>query len=360
MLAHKYRPEKHRIGGWYVSEKLDGNRAFWDGGVTRGMWKDGVPWANTEKDDRYVSRQKSTGLWSRLGNVIHAPDWWLDELPRILLDGELWIGRGIPNRQLLSSTIKKLKPDDEAWGHVRYWVFDSPPPANIFKPGIIDLTHFKTELDISLVRWFLRAAEKSQLFIPASSHSFANVYTNLPEQLDRSASASLLTQISLPRDNEEAHERVIEILDKVTDQGAEGVVLRQPNSWWTPERSHSLLKIKKLHDAEGIVKGYTTGRKTDLGSKLLGLMGALVLDFRGQRLELSGFTDDERALCELEGKRVKLRAACRWACDHPGEEAPDWITNQNFPRGSVVTFRYRELSRDGIPQEARYWRKRED
>ena len=36
---------------------------------------------------------------------------------------------------------------------------------------------------------------------------------------------------------------------------------------------------------------------------------------------------------------------------------PDWITNHTFPRGQV-TFRYRELSDDGVPKEARYWRTR--
>jgi len=44
-LASKYDEEKHFIGGYYWSEKLDGMRAIWDGGVTRGMLKSDVPWA---------------------------------------------------------------------------------------------------------------------------------------------------------------------------------------------------------------------------------------------------------------------------------------------------------------------------
>ena len=39
MLAHKFNPKKHRIGGWYMSEKLDGMRCWWDSGVTRGILK---------------------------------------------------------------------------------------------------------------------------------------------------------------------------------------------------------------------------------------------------------------------------------------------------------------------------------
>jgi ATP-dependent DNA ligase len=34
MLAHKH--EGQNILGWLYSEKLDGMRCFWDGGITRG------------------------------------------------------------------------------------------------------------------------------------------------------------------------------------------------------------------------------------------------------------------------------------------------------------------------------------
>ncbi len=53
------------LTGWWLSEKLDGVRAYWDG----------------------------KSLISRLGNRFHAPDWFLEGLPDIPLDGELWIGR---------------------------------------------------------------------------------------------------------------------------------------------------------------------------------------------------------------------------------------------------------------------------
>src|SRR5205809_6855024 len=93
MLAHKYVPERdsERIKGWYCSQKLDGVRAMWDGGVSRGLLASEVPWANVEKDYRYIEENRATGLWSRLGKVIHAPDWFLDQLPLYPMDGELWI-----------------------------------------------------------------------------------------------------------------------------------------------------------------------------------------------------------------------------------------------------------------------------
>src|SRR5947209_4846684 len=54
------------LTGWWMSEKLDGVRAYWDG------------------------RQ----FLSRLGNLYHAPDWFTAGLPAdVPLDGELWIDR---------------------------------------------------------------------------------------------------------------------------------------------------------------------------------------------------------------------------------------------------------------------------
>jgi DNA ligase-1 len=78
-----------------------------------------------------------------------------------------------------------------------------------------------------------------------------------------------------------------EVISGIVSRGGEGVVLRDPWSVWTPERSHQLLKIKGIEDDEAIVTGYTEGK-----GKLEGMMGALVTNYKGNRLELSGFTEE--------------------------------------------------------------------
>ena len=86
-----------------MSEKYDGLRAYWDG-------------------------QK---LWSRKGNLIHAPDYFLAELPRdIALDGELWIGHGKFEETI--SIVRSETPDDR-WKRVRYMVFDAPQARGTFE-----------------------------------------------------------------------------------------------------------------------------------------------------------------------------------------------------------------------------------
>jgi ATP-dependent DNA ligase len=117
---------------------------------------------------------------------------------------------------------------------------------------------------------------------------------------------------------------------------------------WTPTRSHGVLKYKPFSDAEGTITGFTSGRKTDKGSKLLGKIGALILTYKGKRLELAGLTDEER-----EFSNQKARS---WAIENPGSDMPDWTNGKHFTKGQVVTFKYRELSDDAIPKDARYMR----
>ena len=113
-LADHYDPHKHDVAGWFVSEKLDGTRCFWDGGLTRGLPTEQVPWASIIDPKTGEKKAKikpvATGLWSRYGNPIMAPDWWLNQLPACPLDGELWAGRG--KFQLCRSICGGDTPDE--------------------------------------------------------------------------------------------------------------------------------------------------------------------------------------------------------------------------------------------------------
>ena len=355
-LAHNYNPKKHGIGGWFLSEKLDGMRAFWDGGISRGIPKKDVPWANNTKDSRYQIPPIATGLWSRYGNVIHAPDMWLDRLPDIPLDGELWIGR--ESRQRLMSIVKQLIPNGLDWGDVSYYVFDSPPFERIFADGIINNTNYHKMISWYDIEQFInRSSRRNKLISVGSISRFETIVTQLKDFC--SWPAIYLPQEQLPFQTILAEETIRQKLIEISMLGGEGLMLREPSSFWWPERTYKLLKVKKLQDMEGEVIGYITGKETDKGSKLLGMMGALILKLpNGARMELSGFTDDERQLqCIENSVPLSTFDARDWARRNPGIECPAWIENPSFPRGDKVSFKYRGESRDGIPQEARYWRK---
>lgn len=325
-LSHVYDPAKHKIKGWFASEKMDGQRAFWDGGVSRGLLTSDVPWANIEKDGRYKTPTKATGLWSRYGKPIQAPSWFLDSLPSHPADGELWSGPG--RFQYTSSVIKQLIPD-ERWTHVQYKIFDIPTYRQVFSDRKLTGKYAKTFSGI--MAWL-----KARGVVDQPTMQFIDIVAKY---------GSIMHEQRYFSDLETE-------LTKVLANGGEGLILRNPYSIWTPERVYSSLKYKPFQDSEGIVVGYQWGRETDKGSKLLGLMGAMIVEWKGKQFKLSGFTDEERVMCGPDNSREGF-------ADPGGTVSSSW-TNPLFPRGASVTFSYRELSDDKIPKEARFLRKRED
>ncbi|KAL4235331.1 hypothetical protein ACF0H5_006966 [Mactra antiquata] len=95
LLAHKYQDGETNPTGWWMSEKLDGVRAYWNGRC----------------------------FYSRLGNAFYAPSWFTKDLPKDMhLDGELFGGR-----KKFQSTVSIVKtPEHQHWNKVMYCVFDAP------------------------------------------------------------------------------------------------------------------------------------------------------------------------------------------------------------------------------------------
>lgn len=101
MLALRYDASIDPAAYW-VSEKLDGVRALWDGQRLR----------------------------FRSGRELVAPAWFVAALPASALDGELWLGRRRFDE--LSGLIRREDPQDPGWRSVRYMVFDQPGGAGDF------------------------------------------------------------------------------------------------------------------------------------------------------------------------------------------------------------------------------------
>ena len=348
-LAKKFDEVKSKIAGWMLSEKLDGSRCFWDGGISRGMATKDVPWASLTNPKTGEPKTKikpvATGLWSRYGNPIMAPNSFLDSLPAIPLDGELWAGRG--NFQLCRSIVAGDEPDSR-FDQVKYAVY-SMPGARVWADGEIKNTNFHRYI------YFDDCAKLMvEPFYEAEfcEHTFEIELSVLQQYLteDPEAPCYVHKQIQLPNDEAAACAALDSFMDGVMDRGGEGVVIRNPKGLWTPRRVNDLLKYKPIDDDEGILTGFTSGRRTNKGSKHLGKMGALILDYKDKRLELSGLTDEEREFATEEDRH--------YANEHPGEEMPSGTEGAMFKLCQRITFKYRELSDDGIPKEARYFRNR--
>lgn len=348
-LAQVFDSAKHTIGGWMFSEKLDGQRCFWDGGLTKGMRCYDIPFANTEKHGRFIADRISTGLWSRYGQPISAPSWWTDCLPALFLDGELYAGCG--NFQFVESTVKDHVGGD-GWKDIRFAIFDSPDGASLFRDGKINNTNFKKEFD----NFYLWILQQKKIVKHGMASQFEYVYMYLSEVLKDNRVAYPHKQQMLPFAQDKALVVIGRELDRILDLGGEGLILKKRESIWTPFRVPELLKVKPYKDDEATVIGYITGAETDKGSKLRGLMGALIVKWKDKTFKLSGFTDAERHLCYPTMPHDSSLAFV-WATENPEKECPDWIECVNFKRGDTITFRYRELTDEGIPKEARYHRK---
>ncbi|WP_446751573.1 DNA ligase [Variovorax sp. S12S4] len=101
MLAEVYRPGMS-LADYWVSEKYDGVRGYWDG----------------------------KRLWTRGGEPVAAPAWFTAPLPKQPLDGELWAGRGQFAHAV--STARSQTPNDGAWHSMRFMVFDLPSQGGDF------------------------------------------------------------------------------------------------------------------------------------------------------------------------------------------------------------------------------------
>jgi len=304
MLADIYDEDRDSVYGWRMSEKLDGMRCFWDGGISRGEWASEVPWCNVEKDKKAV---EATGLYSRYGKVIWAPDEWLDGLPGILLDGELVGGTW-------EETVSTVKRQDYSgdWDRVEYSVFDSPLVEQVFD----DRELWGRRRD-GIMEWVVERGVKEKGF---TGKAFEDVYNKL-RNLDLGR-GRLIEQKVLSHSGVKLRGEIEDALTEVIGRGGEGLMLRCGWSRWEPRRSRNLLKVKVVLDSEATVLGFTEGK-----GKYLGLVGALLCEWAdGTIFELSGMTDRER---------------------EPGY----------FRVGEKISFKYRKVSQKGVPIEPRFYRK---
>jgi ATP-dependent DNA ligase len=270
----------------------------------------------------------------------------------MFLDGELFAGRG--NFQTLRSIVAKDVADPEAWRDVTFAVFGTPSFDDVFRAGEIKNAQFHKEIKPVVIRNFIDNRKESGvmdgLWGDTSSMTFEQELHMLQGALSGGETCYLHRQTKLSLYRSEAEEEMEKFMGYVLAEGGEGIMLRQPKSIWTPKRVSSLLKLKPFTDDQGTVTGFTSGRQTDKGSKARGMIGAVIVDYNGKRLEIAGlnYKDDERKFATEE--------QAKHAYENPGVDMPSGFQGKHFKLGDTLEFRYRELSDDGIPKEARYLR----
>lgn len=125
-LAKSYRKNaKTPLDQYWVSEKYDGVRAYWNG-------------------------QK---LSTRSGRIIQAPQWFIANFPATPLDGELWLGR--QRFDELSGRVRRKQPQDSDWQDITYMVFDLPRHSGTFDERLVAMR----QLSSMGIEWLKPAAQ---------------------------------------------------------------------------------------------------------------------------------------------------------------------------------------------------------
>lgn len=243
MKAHVYKDQD--VLGWYWSQKLDGMRCFWDGGISIGNHL--ATWTSK-------THMVGTGLWSNLGNSIKCPKWFTDGLPNVQLDGELYVR----DWKSTISACKTARPGP-GWKDVTFNVFDIP--SRILSAGYVN----NRQLDGSLERPSCRFDKAQEILINLPETEFLRVH---PQKI-------------ITHDTD-----LYGILEKHPDW--EGLMLRSPSSIWEPHRSHNLLKLKIKYDAEATVIGYKEGENAKEGS-----VGSLLVRQGDKTFSVGGLSKEE-------------------------------------------------------------------
>jgi DNA ligase-1 len=220
MLAHKYNGQEPT--GYYISEKLDGIRAIYDG--------------------------ESDSFMSRNNKPFFAPKSFTEKFPKdLVLDGELYTKR----KDFAGTGIFRKKiPNNEEWKKAIFKVFDIP------------LINLPFNERYALMKKLLKGIP----YLEVVEHIIVK---------DRKHMDTI-------------HQNLVKL-------GAEGTMLRHPDSFYENKRSHHLLKVKDFFDDEVKIIGYEFGEGRNEGR--LGALHVKWLDPKMGTNEFkvgSGFDDKQR------------------------------------------------------------------
>ena len=196
----------------------------------------------------------------------------------------------------IQSIVMDKTPNVTAWSEVKFYVFDVPEAGG----GLLE-----------------RLSELEK-FIAKNPQSGQNL--------------KIIKQVKV-KDNAEFEA----FAEAVIAKGGEGAVVREPNAPYERKRSKNALKYKKFKDAECEVTEVNAG-----AGKYAGLMGSVTC----KSLSAAGSNPDEQI-----PRGVKFKVGSGFSDEE----------RANPPKiGSIITYKYQNLTAKGLPRFPVFLRVRED
>lgn len=230
-------PEKYlsKYVGWYMSEKIDGWHAIWDG---------------------------TTLHTKSFAKTFNVPSWFVSLLRRAgvpAMTGEIKI-EGMPASKTAKLTSKK--------GIASEWGTAAEPKAFFHVFDIVDSKHVR------------KPFKERVKIMQAAVHLACAKVPHCPILLSTQRPISSVGDI-------------LEYWGQVTSRGGEGLVLTNPTSFYQASKTKSSdrVKLKTRNDAEGLVTGdFTMGYGGDMS-----LLKSMTIEYNGKTFQLGiGFTNDQR------------------------------------------------------------------
>lgn len=238
MLAKKYENEEHKIKGEFgITTKLDGIRclAIKENGTMKFFSRQGQP---------------IDGMIELIEDFEHLPD-------NTVYDGELLLVNkdNLNSDDLFRSTQKVVRKDGNK-KDIEFHLFDLLPFEEFING--------------------------------ASTKKYADRMSELHEGLDLTETKFIKKVPMLYWGTDKS--KIFELLDTVTSEGKEGLMVSNGNGLYQTKRSDSLLKVKKMETVDLRVLSLEEGN-----GKYKGKLGNIYVDYKGYKVGVgSGFTDEQR------------------------------------------------------------------
>lgn len=237
-------------------------------------------WVMSEKFDGLRAIWDGKKLKSRQGKEICAPKDFINAMPPFSIDGELWIERGA-----FEQTFSIISRCDGQWSKIKYLIFDAPD--------------FNGDLFARLapVKEFLKNHPNTQI--------------------------QIIEQIPI-----KSKKDAFDFLDKIVAKGGEGVVVRDPNAPYKNGRQSSIMKLKKMNDAECKV------------------------------LKITARSDDKSAigsvLCQDEKSKITFKIGSGFS----GIKSCEISNEPCLAPNDIITYKYQNLTKNAKPRFAVFVRKK--
>lgn len=237
--SRTFYPTRHDVSGWYISEEIDGVRCLWDGGLSRYVATEKVPWASL-KSPKTGEKKKvkpfSSGLWTQYGNPIIAPDQFLDRLPPFPCDA-IFYGDFEIAQSICVSPIPHPR-----FNEVKMAVLSSPSFDALFQTGLVKNSNMDVLIDFQRCKRFVQKhapdAETINKGATLEQELFMMRGWNGWDEQIHIAPCSIL-----PSDITKAKAATAILAERILAKGGTGILLRNPHKSWTPKRVDHVLRF---------------------------------------------------------------------------------------------------------------------